>query len=159
MSNLFGVNPPIIYVDDTPYQLPSPVRGGRDEDFPKEIKSWIDLDDEIHERIKGYRLETSYEYEFIENDDLEDLITIYNAISTSSNIKLKFQTLPRHYPIIVKKFKIDKGSGYSFTKDSAKISFIGKTLIDAYPNPDNVYTLLILRGKGSVIKTLTEQGV
>jgi hypothetical protein len=158
MANIFGTNAVTIYVDEEAYDLPMPIRGGRNETFVKETKTWIDITNEIQERIKGYRLEAKYEYDFIENDDLENLITIYNAVSKSSNIKLKFQTLPRHYPVIIEEFDRGLGSGYTF-KDSAMIHFVGKTLVKNFPNPDLVYTILPMRGKGAVVNTLTKQWI
>lgn len=158
MSNLFGATAPIIYIGETQYQLPMPSRGGRDDHFPKEGKRWTDPEGEKHERIKGYRLKAEYEYEFIDNDDLENLITIFNAISDSSNIKLKFSTLPRKYAVIVDDFEKPLSDGY-VKDDAAKISFIGKKLLKEYPNPDNVYSILLLRGKGLVVNTLADQGI
>ena len=95
MSNIFGTQTPTIIIDGIEYQLPKTSRGGREETFIKETASWTDLNGEIHERVKGFRLKASYKYEYINNDNFETLLTIFNKIDESSNIQLKFQTIPR----------------------------------------------------------------
>ena len=138
MANIFGVIPPKIIINGIEYQLPKTSRGGREETFVKIVTSWIDLNDEIQERVKGFRLQASYKYDFLTNDDFETLLIIFNEINKTSNIQLKFQTIPRGYPVIVEK-EINHGLAGGFNAyDSAEISFRGKTIVSEFPNPDNI---------------------
>ncbi len=160
MANIFGTLAPKIIINGIEYQLPKTSRGGRMETFIKEVASWTDITvrREIHKREKGFRLQASYKYELLENDDFETLLTIFNKTNETDNIQLKFQTIPRGYPVYVDTdIQHNLADGFN-AFDSAEISFTGKTLVPEFPNPDNIYTISLLRGKGIIIRTLNEQG-
>lgn len=153
-TNIFGDNMPTIIIAETyeqdgattrstgvEYQLPTTTRNGRHENFEKVVgNSWVDLNDITHERIKGYRLVASYDYERLINDDFETLLDIYNESKKTASIRIRFATIPIEYPVRVVGW--DHGIYAGYTRyDSAKIEFEGVTIVKEFPNPDNIYNI------------------
>lgn len=149
-QNIFGRNMPKIYIDGTEYQLPQASRNGREENFAKVAVNWTDLNRYTHERIKGYRLRCRYSFEYLINDDFETLLTIYNAASATTSVSLKFDVIPRQYPVRVVNFEHSLAGGLA-SRDAASIEFEGKNIVKNFPNPDNIYTLLPTSLIGKII--------
>lgn len=149
---------PKIYVGTVEYTLPVPDRGNRLETFDKEVKTWTDLDMRLHERIKGYRLRAEYEWERLTLDELNTLLDIYNAANEATDIRIKFASFPRKYSVKIVGFEKGLTSGYGFI-DAASMEFSGVDLLDAFPNPDSVYTMVPLLGRGLIVNSGNEQGI
>ena len=153
MANIFGTTPPKIYLgtvkavsienqtayEYTEYSLEKPTTGGRYEDFQKESSFYFDLNDMMQEKIKGFRVIAKYNWKYITNDFLENLLEIANW---RGPVFIKFQTIPRKYEVKVVSFKRENEGGYS-KNDAASIEFQGVKLIKAYPNPDLFYATSI----------------
>ena len=152
-QNILGMTMPTVYVDGVDYLLPITDRGNRKESFEKESKTWMDLDRILHERIKGYRLQATYEWDFLSNIEINDVLNIYNAAKTTNDLKIKFSSFPRKYTFRIVGFthKMSTGLGY---KSSAKMSIEGINLLNAFPNPDQFITMPPLLGRGLVVRSL-----
>ncbi|MCD4692650.1 MAG: hypothetical protein K8R79_07040 [Calditrichales bacterium] len=146
MANIFGVTPPKIIMNEIEYQLTKTTKG-REETFVKEITIWQDLNRIIHERIKGYRLKASYSWGHIKNDDLENLLELYN---TDKPLRMVFSVFTKQYKVRITSFKHGLDNGLSFA-DSAEIEFEGTELVKAFPNPDLMFTMSPMFFRGLVI--------
>jgi hypothetical protein len=153
MSNVFGETMPIIYTsDNTPYSLPMAFRFGRVEHFVKEIKSWRDLNNRIQQRVKGFRLNCSYNWEKLTDAQFDDLTSIVN---NAGILYLKFSTIPRRFAVRVSGYEHDLENGFYFY-DKASISFEGLDLIKNYPHPDLYYVMWPLLGRGVLVRDVNE---
>jgi len=156
-QNILGITMPTVYIDGVDYQLPIASQGGRQETFEKDIKEWIDLDNVIHERIRGYRLKAEWEWEQLTAVEINDLIEIYNAAKRTTDVRLKFSTFPRRYLIRITDFEHELSDGRGF-RSAASMEVEGTRLLDAFPNPDLFYTMPPNLGYGCIVRTLIEQG-
>ena len=152
-QNILGMTMPTVYVDGVDYLLPTTDRGNRKETFEKESKEWMDLDRILHERIKGYRLSAKYEWDFLLNTEINDLLNIYNAAKTTNNLKIKFSSFPRRYTFRIVGFTHQIAAGLGF-KSSAKLEIEGINLLNAFPNPDQFITMPPLLGRGIIVRSL-----
>lgn len=157
-QNILGLPMPVIYIGGSAYSLPLTDRGNRIESFDKEVKTWTDLDQRLHERIKGYRLRAEYSWDWLEPQEMNDLLDMYNEAENTADLKIKFQNFPRRYSVKISEFEHELASGLGF-KDSAAMSFIGVNLLDAFPNPDLYFSMVPLLGRGTIVRTLNEQGL
>lgn len=157
-QNILGRAMPTIYVDGVDYLLPTVEKGNRAENFVKVSKTWVDIDNIIQERVKGYRLVASYTWEILSNSDAEDLITIYNATKDSRDIRIKFSTFPRHYRIRIPDdgFNHSLAEGYSF-RSSVSMDIEGVGLVRSFPTADQFITITPQLFQGSIIRTIVEQ--
>lgn len=154
MANIFGNDSPTIYLSDgSQFALPMASRSGRSESFDKVIKSWFDLDKVYRERMEGFRLQCSYRWEKISQENIYSLIAVNNDTGI---LKLKFSSMPRLYPVRVSAFKHGLADGFA-TSDEAEIEFEGRHIIKEYPNPDLFYVMQPNLGRGAVVISLIEQ--
>jgi hypothetical protein len=152
MANHFGEGRPIIYLDATPYTLQKMARSGREENFEKITKSWIDLDGNYQESVKGFRLTCRYRWDYIDNDYYTALIDIYNA---ESLLRLKFPSMPNTYPVKFTEFKHGLADGLN-SADACEIELTGVILYKRYPSPDNIYSIPPLIGRGLIVIRIEE---
>ena len=157
-ENILGKTMPTIYIGGITYLLPRTDRGNRLETFDKEVRTWTDLDRRVHERIKGYRLRGEYEWQYLSPTETNDLLNIYNEAQKNVNIKLKFANFPRRYEVRIEDFEHSLAGGLAF-KDTISITFSGVNLLDAFPNPDQFYTMPPILGRGIIVRTRNEQGI
>ena len=155
-QNFLGKAMPTIYLDGVDYPLPSPEVGGRSETFEKEIREWIDLDNVIHERIKGYRLLASYTWSTLTATEINDLINIYNATKITNETKLKFSIFPKHYNVRITNFEHDLSEGRGF-RSSARMELQGLSLLSNFPTSDQFITIVPLMMRGAIIRTYADQ--
>ena len=153
MANIFGTERVKIIIDNNEFTFPKTSRGGREEDFIADKKIWIDLNKKLQERIKGYRLKAIYRYEILDSGEFEDLVNAYNS---SKILFLKFDTVPRYFPVIITNFRHGLAGGLN-TNDECEIEFTGTQLTKRYPNPDEFYASFYMLGTGLITRTLLEQ--
>ena len=154
MANVFGTTMPTIYLSDSSsVSLPKAFRFGRTEHFIKETKSWRDLNKRIQTRIKGFRLQCSYNWEKLTDIQYDELNNIINDVGV---IFLKFATIPRRFAVRVVDHSHDLEAGF-INYDKGSIEFEGLDLIKDYPHPDLYYSMVPLLGRGMLIIDLNEQ--
>ena len=141
MANLFGTTQPTIYAEgeSTSFVLPVMDAGGKNIKFEKVVKTWIDFDDVIQERVKGYRLKASFIWNEISATNLDNLINIMNIPGQKF---IKFSSLPRKYPFVVEALETGLESGKYDVGDSASLSIIGTHLVQRLPSLDEFYAIV-----------------
>lgn len=153
MPNIFGTPPTIYMSNGNTFTLPLAARGGRDEDFKKVIKTWMDLENNIQQRFKGFRLQCSYRFDYVSDTNIDRFALIVNDTGL---IKIKFQTLPPLYLVRVSEFKHGLADGLN-SADAVEISFEGLQLVKSFPTPDLFYSMPPLLGRGLIVVSLSEQ--
>lgn len=158
LQNILGLEMPTLFVDGVDYQLPRTDVGNRQETFEKEAKVYLDLNNEIHERVRGFRLQASWEWDYLTAIEFNDLMNIFNAAKTTNDLKIKFATFPRRYAFHITNFEHDLADGRAF-KSSASMEVEGLKLLNAFPDPDQFFTFPPMLGRGVLVRTLAEQGI
>ncbi len=147
MANIFGTTPATIYLSNgSSFQLPKAGAGGREEDFIKEEKTWLDLNKDLQHRILGYRLECSYKWGYISSADYDNLVTADNHTGL---IQIKFSTLPHRYAVRIVNLKHGLAGGFN-SADAAEMILRGIRQIKSKPTPDLVYSVTFGPDPGSV---------
>ena len=131
----FNEERPYLTIGNEEIRLAEMDKGGRDEDFIKEVETSQDPNHRIYEDILGYRLRAHYLWSHIESTDLGNLVRAYN---NHGALRLRFAGWPRSYPVIITTFKKGLRDGLKFD-DALEITFTGRDLESQYPDINLIY--------------------
>jgi len=75
-----GTGVPVISYNNTAYELPKPIKGGRIERYIPETKSYKNTDGNIVTGENKWRFSGEYHFEQVDSDVIDTIINIYNEM-------------------------------------------------------------------------------